>query len=92
MSCLLTADLVEYNEIDRVIDAAVLTAALNGPALLCESALELWLHMVSLEAQHHPGISANTGYQNMLEWVIGKWGSGMSAALVLCYTSLIIAR
>lgn len=86
MSCLLTAELIDYEEIDKAIDAAVLSAALNGPALLCESALELWLHMVSLEVQHHPGVSANTGYENMLEWIISKWGSSGFAALALCYT------
>jgi len=92
MSCLLIADLVEYKEVDRAIDAAVLTSALNGPAVLCESALELWLHLVSLEAQHRPGVNVNTGYQNMLEWIISRWGSGMSNELVLCYTQLIIPR
>jgi len=92
MICLLIAGLVEYKEVDRAIDAAVLSSALNGPAVLCDSALELWLHMVSLEGQHRPGINANTGYQNMLEWIISKWGSSMSGEFVLCYTQLIVSK
>jgi hypothetical protein len=64
---------VPYHNIEQLLDIAVKSPALSGPAVLCDSSLELWLSMASLKAQYQPGSRGMVGYYNMVEWICSKW-------------------
>jgi len=73
MNVLLNIGLVAYGDFGDSIALAISSASLNGPALFCDTAVELWLKMSSLRAQSQPGIRGMNGFHHMLEWLSAKW-------------------
>lgn len=79
MNALLQARRVAYKEVAESLEAMMLSAGLNGPALLSDSALALWSTASHMRAAYNPGGTTLAGYENMLGWIINKWNPSKSS-------------
>lgn len=81
VNVLLSTQLVSYSDLKDTIALAISSAALSGPAIFCDTAIELWLNMSSSRAQHQPGTQGMNGFGHMLEWISAKWNPSKSTYL-----------
>ncbi|RFU31795.1 hypothetical protein B7463_g4570, partial [Scytalidium lignicola] len=64
--------LIKYGEVAEDINAIISAADTNGPAVLCDSAIFLMMHLLHTKIIEVPGISL-VASQNIIRWLFTKW-------------------
>lgn len=72
LNILLRRGVVEYSSVSGSVDTIFSDANVNGPAVLCESSLSLWIAMMNKRLIENPS-SGGTMVNRMLQWLFAKW-------------------
>ncbi|KAH8801582.1 ataxia telangiectasia mutated [Xylogone sp. PMI_703] len=69
---ILSQDIIKHSEVSEDINAIITTSDTNGPAVLCDSALFLMMHLLHTRITEVPGASLAAS-QNVIRWLFTKW-------------------
>ncbi|MCJ1313627.1 Serine/threonine-protein kinase tel1 [Agyrium rufum] len=69
---LLRLRIVTPTDVADTVEAILASADLNGPALLCDSSIELWCSLIDLKARSSP-VSIFETSQRVITWLLTRW-------------------
>ena len=75
LHAILAAGLVQYREIGEDVDAMITAADISGPAILCDSAVLLMMHLLHARVTEVPGTSL-IACHHVIKWLFTRWNSG----------------
>lgn len=78
---MLAVGLLRYQEIGEDVNSMITAADVSGPAVLCDSALFLMIHLLHARVLEVPGASLNA-CQHVIRWIFAQWNPGMAAILI----------
>lgn len=72
LHAILSRPLLHYHNVDEDISRIVTSADTSGPAVLCDSAIFLMVHLLSARIGEMPSTSLSTS-QHSIRWLFAKW-------------------
>lgn len=72
LEVILSSRLLSSTVLENEIDSMFSAVDLNGPALLCDSSLSLWTHLLLLNRSEAPNEYMQAS-ERVLQWLFGRW-------------------
>ncbi|KAF2104009.1 hypothetical protein NA57DRAFT_70221 [Rhizodiscina lignyota] len=69
---LLLRGIVRYTSVSSVVDGMFTSVDFNGPALLCDSSLQMWTTLIKIRLSENPSSGHGT-IERIVHWLFNKW-------------------